>query len=194
VRETVNITCGNLRAKEQVNIQEVLFKKLFNIYSFNFDGDDDKSMHIKKTVKHNALKIMTKALSMWQTMPNSKKGENFETYIKNRWPHIQEEDWKRFIASHSGIDFKKTSEWGKGMRKKNKHNHKLGDCGYLEKRSAKEDDSAQHAGKAAPFFCLKPVCRKDFMRACTKYDRVIRPFCITILYHNLLLFIDIFHI
>jgi hypothetical protein len=65
-------------------------------------------------------------------MPNSKKGENFETYIKNRWPHIQEEDWKRFVASHSGIDFKKMSEWGKGMQKKNKHNHKLGDCGYLE--------------------------------------------------------------
>jgi hypothetical protein len=30
VRETVNITCGNLRAKEQVNIEEVLFNKLFN--------------------------------------------------------------------------------------------------------------------------------------------------------------------
>jgi hypothetical protein len=27
-----------------------------------------------------------------------------------------------------------------------------------------------------------------------KYCRLIRPFCITILYHNLLLFIDIFHI
>jgi hypothetical protein len=26
------------------------------------------------------------------------------------------------------------------------------------------------------------------------YKEVIRPFCITILYHNLLLFIDIFHI
>jgi hypothetical protein len=36
-----------------VNIQEVLFNKLFNIYSFNFDGDDDQSMHIKKTVKDN---------------------------------------------------------------------------------------------------------------------------------------------
>jgi hypothetical protein len=29
------------------------------------------------------------------------------------------------------------------------------------------------SGKAAPFSCLKPVCRKDFMRACTKYDRAM---------------------
>jgi hypothetical protein len=137
VHETVNITCGNLRAKEQVNIQEVLFNKLFNRYSFNFDGDDKQSMHINKTVKHNALKMMKKTFSMWRTMANSKKDENFKTYIKIGWPQIQEEDWKRFVASHSGTDFKKMSEWGKCMRKKNKHNHKLGDCGYLEKRSAK---------------------------------------------------------
>jgi hypothetical protein len=63
------------------------------------------------------------------------------------------------------------SEWGKCMQKKNKHKHKLSDCGYLEKCSAKEDDSAHHTGKAAPFSRLKPVCRKDFMRACTKYSR-----------------------
>jgi hypothetical protein len=62
VRETVNITCGNLRAKEQVNIQEVLFNKLFNIYSFNFDGDDDKSMHIKKTVKTQCLENDDKSI------------------------------------------------------------------------------------------------------------------------------------
>jgi hypothetical protein len=60
VCETINITCQNIRAKEQLNIQEVLFNKLFNKYSLNFDGDDEQSMHIKKTVKHNALKMMTK--------------------------------------------------------------------------------------------------------------------------------------
>jgi hypothetical protein len=43
----------------------VIFNKLFNRYSFNFDGDDEQSTHIKKTVKHNALKMMTKSLSMW---------------------------------------------------------------------------------------------------------------------------------
>jgi hypothetical protein len=43
-------------------------------------------------------------------MANSKKDENFETYIKNRWPQILEEDWNRFAASHSGTDFKKMSE------------------------------------------------------------------------------------
>jgi hypothetical protein len=80
-------------------------------------------------------------------MANSKKDGNFETYIKNRWPQIQEEDWTRFVASHLGTEFKKMSEWGKGMQKKNKRNHKLGDCGYLEKCSAKEDDWAQHLGK-----------------------------------------------
>jgi hypothetical protein len=145
VHETLNIICGNLRAKEEVNIQEVFFNKFFNRHSFNFDGADKKSMLIKKTVKHNALKMMTKALSTWQTMENLKKDEKFETYIKNIWPQIQEEDWKRLVASHSGTDFKKMSEWGKGMRKNNKQNHKLDNCGYLEKHSAKENDSAQHA-------------------------------------------------
>jgi hypothetical protein len=51
--------------------------------------------------------MMTKALSSWQTMANAKKDENFETYINNRWPQIQEEDWKQIVASHSGTDFKK---------------------------------------------------------------------------------------
>jgi ATP-binding cassette subfamily B (MDR/TAP) protein 1 len=35
---------------------------------------------------------------------------------------------------------------------------------------------------------------KDMVLVYGESEEVIRPFCITILYHNLLLFIDIFHI
>jgi beta-lactamase class D len=54
---------------------------------------------MKKMVKHNALKMMTKALNTWRNMVNSKKNENYETYVKNGWPQIQEKDWWLFVAS-----------------------------------------------------------------------------------------------
>jgi hypothetical protein len=47
----------------------------------------------------------------------------------------------------------------------------LGSCGYLERCSAKEDDSAQQAERAAPFSCPKPMCRNYFVRACAKYEK-----------------------
>jgi hypothetical protein len=65
VRETINITCTSLRVEEQANICEELFNKLFTRYSFNLDGDNDQSIHIKKMVEHNALKMMNKALNTW---------------------------------------------------------------------------------------------------------------------------------
>ena len=105
VRETVNITCLNLRAKEQGSIREALFNKLFNRYCFNFHGVDDQSVQRKKRVKHNALRMMAKALNTWQNMANSKRHEDFESYIKKRWPQIQENDWQRFVASHADSVF-----------------------------------------------------------------------------------------
>jgi hypothetical protein len=113
VHETINITCTSLRVEEQANIREELFNKLFNRYSFNLDGDNDRSIHMKKMVKYNALKMMTKSLNTWRNMENSKKNENYETYLKNRWPKIQEKDWQLFVASHSDTSFKKMSEWGR---------------------------------------------------------------------------------
>jgi hypothetical protein len=112
LHEIVNIMCTSLRVEEQANIREELFNKLFNRYFFNLDGDNNQSIHMKKMVKHNALKMMTKALNIWQNMANSNKNENYETYVKNRWPQIQEKDWQLFIASHSNTSFKKMSEWG----------------------------------------------------------------------------------
>jgi hypothetical protein len=76
VRKTINITCTSLRVEEQVNIREELFNKLFNRYSFNLDDDNDQSVHMKKMVKHDALKMMTKALKTWRNMANSKKYVN----------------------------------------------------------------------------------------------------------------------
>ena len=66
VRETINITCLNLRAKEQGSIREALFNKLFNRYCFNIDVVNELSVQMKKRVKHNALRMMTKALNTWQ--------------------------------------------------------------------------------------------------------------------------------
>jgi hypothetical protein len=44
-------------------------------------------------------------------------------------------------------------------------------------------------------FTVRSAYRLMLHREMMRHDRgVIRPFCITILYHNLLLFIDIFHI
>jgi hypothetical protein len=148
VRETVNIMCMSLRVEEQANIREELFNKLVNRYSFNLDGDNDQSIHMKKMVKHNALKMMTKALNTWQNMANSKKNENYETYVKNRWPQIQEKDWQLFVASHLDTSFKKMSEWGKGMRKKTKQDNELNNHAYLGKRKVygKEDESMQETG------------------------------------------------
>ena len=123
MRETVNITCLNLRAKEQGSIREALFNKLFNLYRFNFDAVDEQSVQMKKGVKHNALRMMTKALNTWRNMANSKRHEDFESYIKKRWPQIQENDWQRFVASHADSVFKTHSKWGKDMRK-NKLDHK----------------------------------------------------------------------
>ena len=106
-----------------------------------------------KRVKHNALRMMTKALNKWRNMANSKKGEDFETYIKIRWPKIEKEDWQKFVAFHSGSLFKRKSEWGKGMRKKYKMNHKLGSRGYLGKRKVwtKENIAEEQDGRAEPF-------------------------------------------
>jgi hypothetical protein len=158
VRETINITCTGLRVEEQANIQEELFNKLFNQYSFNLDGDNDQSIHIKKMVKHNALKMMTNALNIWRNMENSKKHENYETYVKNRWPQIQEKDWQLFVASHSDTSFKKMSEWGKGMRKNTKQNDELDNQAYLGKHKVcgKEDESMQET-KMGPLMLKNDV-------------------------------------
>jgi hypothetical protein len=43
------------------------------------------------------------------------------------------------------------------------------------------------------YIAAKAANEDEHMRDCRIW-RLIRPFCITILYHNLLLFIDIFHI
>jgi hypothetical protein len=76
-------------------------------------------------------------------MVNSKKNKNYETYVKNIWPQIQDKDWQLFVASHSDTSFKKMSEWGKGMQKKTKQDDELDNQAYLGKRKVygKEDES-----------------------------------------------------
>ena len=84
------------------------------------------------------------------------KYKDFKTVIKKRWPNILEEDWQRFIASHSTYDFKMLSRWGKHMRTKITMNHKLGSRGYSGKRRLWENEDAAtlEAGKFAPLSYL----------------------------------------
>jgi hypothetical protein len=167
VRETVKITCTDLRGKDKENLRELLFSRLFNRYTFEND-------EMKSQVQNKALGTMTKALNTWRNTANKMKDKDFEEVIKKKWPHIEEEDWKQFLASHSDDDFKKKSDWGKELREKNKLNHKLGTRGYLGKKPkwAKEDATAIAAGKEPPFSYIEEGRGRDFVRARASYDPV----------------------
>ncbi|KAM0922915.1 hypothetical protein ACQ4PT_005858 [Festuca glaucescens] len=166
VRETVKITCTNLRSKEHENLRQRLLNKLFNRYIV--PGDD------KERVKTKALSMMTKALNSWRTRANAMKEEDFESVIKKKWPQIDEEDWKQFILSRTNDEFKQKSEWGKHMRSQNKFFHKLGSRGYLGKKPKwdKEDAALIAAGKEPPFSCIEPGRARDFLRARASFDPV----------------------
>ena len=110
---------------------------------------------MKKRVKHNALRMMTKALNTWRNMANSKRHEDFESYIKKRWPQIQENDWQRFVASHADSVFKSQSQWRKDMQK-NKLDHM--------------DKFTQEAGADAPFSYVKAGRQRVYSRSPDKYD------------------------
>ena len=167
VRETVKITCMDIRGKDKENLREMLFNRLFNRYTFEND-------EMQRQVRHRALGMMTKALNTWRNTVNKMKDQDFEEVIKKKWPQIEEEDWKQFLASHSGDDFKNKSSLGKKMCEKNKLDHKLGSRGYLGKKGkwAKEDAAAIAAGKQPPFSYIEAGRGRDFVRARASYDPV----------------------
>ena len=118
--------------------------------------------------------MMSKALNTWRNTANSKKGEDFETCIKKKWPQIPHGEWLEFVEYHSYESFRKKSDLMKELRSKNKMNHKLGSRGYSGKRRMceKEDKDAVNAGKPIPFSYLEAGCAKDFVRARAKLDKV----------------------
>ena len=143
--------------------------KPFTIYKFEFDAAEDKM----KRIADRALCMMVKALSTWRNMANKNKDKDFNTYVLRRWPKIQEGDWKLFIAYHSEDEFKKLSEWGKGMREKNKMNHMLGSRGYTGKKKVweKEDIAETKARRQPPFLYIRAGRGRDFVRARTKINK-----------------------
>jgi hypothetical protein len=174
VRETVQSTCKELRAKDEADIISALLEKLLKQYCFKIYVDDDTmDREVMKRITHKALSMMSKALNTWRHTTNLKKNEDFDTYIKKRWPQIEWEQWKLFIASHSNEHFEKISKWGKDMQSQNKMNHKLGSHGYLGKRKvwAKEDKGACKAGRDKPFWYLENGHTKDFVRARATIDK-----------------------
>ena len=64
----------------------------------------------------------------------------FENDIKKRWPEKQEEDWQQFIAFDADDEFKKNSDWRKGMQIKNTMNHKLDSRGCIGKRMMRKEN------------------------------------------------------
>ena len=59
VRETVNIICKDLRAKEQAAIRGALLEKLLNRYVFQIYGEDENcNGEIMKRVTLKALSMM----------------------------------------------------------------------------------------------------------------------------------------
>ena len=129
VREGVRITCKDLRSKDNKILVNALLDKLFCIYKFEFEGAEDK----KKKIEDRAMTMMAKALRTWRNMAHRNKDKDFNTFVRIRWPKVQEEDWKQFIAYHSDKEYKQLSEWGKELRKKNQMNHYLGSRGYAGK-------------------------------------------------------------
>ena len=95
MRDNMSITCMDLRGKDQAGTRDNLLVKLFRKYSFNIYGDDEALNHeAERRVRHKALSMMSKALNTWRNMANLKKGEDFETCIKKKWPQIQLEGWQ----------------------------------------------------------------------------------------------------
>jgi hypothetical protein len=167
VRETMKITCTDIRGKDKENLREMMFNRLFNRYIFANDEMQTK-------VRHKAVGTMTKALNTWRNTATKMKDKDFEEVIKKKWPQIEEEDWKKFVATQSGDDFTNKSSKGKKMREKNKLNHKLGSRGYLGKKVKwdKEDAAAIAAGKQPPFSYIEEGRGRDFVRARVSYDPV----------------------
>ena len=95
--------------------------------------------HTQLLVVYRSEMMMSKALTTWQNMANKRKDKDFETDIKKRWPHIQEEDWQQFIATHSDDEVKKKCDCGKDMWMKNTMNHKLRSRGYIGKRMLRKE-------------------------------------------------------
>lgn len=101
LRETVKITCCDIREKEATHHSDLLLQKLFNKYDF---PEDDKLR-----VASKALCIFMTALSSWKYHAIKKKDQDFWTVVKPMWPTMSEEDWNDIIEACSGDDFKKKS-------------------------------------------------------------------------------------
>ena len=115
VHEGMRITCKDFRSKDNQILMNALLDKLFCIYKFEFEGAEN----MKKKIEDKARSMMTKALRTWRNMAHRNKDKDFNTFIRIRWPKVQEEDLKQFIAYHSDPTFQGLSVCGKMMRKKN---------------------------------------------------------------------------
>jgi hypothetical protein len=112
----VHITCNDLQTKDEADIRKALLEKLLKRYCFKIYAEDETmDSEVMKRITQKALSMMSKALNTWRHMENLKKDEDFDTYIKKRWPQIQWEQWELFIESHSNEDFEKMSKCGKDL-------------------------------------------------------------------------------
>jgi hypothetical protein len=148
------ITCMDVWGKGQKDLREHVLRKLFDRYMFHTEDDGDTF----KRIREKAMCIMSKALNTWITPANKIKDEDFETAIKKKWPHIIEEDWKKFVESHSDDTFRVMSSWGECMRMNIMTNHKLDSHGYRGNRMlwAQKDTITLESRIAGPLSSLDP--------------------------------------
>jgi hypothetical protein len=79
-----------------------------------------------------------------------------------------------FITYNSEDEFKKLSDWGRGIREKNKMIHMLGSRGYTRKKKVweKEGIAEIKAGRQQPpFLYTRAGHGRDFVRARAKINK-----------------------
>jgi hypothetical protein len=112
VGKDVKITCLDLRSIENTKVRGDILDQLFTIYRFQIDVTQIKQVVAK------AMCLMVKSLSTWQSWATKNQDKELQTYVRRRWPSIQEEDWKLFFASRTSSKFDKLSAWERNCRKR----------------------------------------------------------------------------
>jgi len=166
VRECLSINTGNLRAKENRHLHQVLFYKLHA--RCEFPAKYANLTLSKNDVNKAALMNMSTALSSWRSRVKKRilKGESFDE-VHEHEPYIDEEEFDKFKKKCNEDESAKWTEWGKRMRDGNLGKHHLGSGGYKGKQPTwdKEDEVIRKLGLPNPFDRFTDEQVRNFVRA-----------------------------
>lgn len=145
LRETVQITCPDLKLKDAAPQRDALLRKLNDKYTFPVAN--------KARAKHGAIKKFNKMLNNWWCKARKEHVESdFKTVVKPKWSNLEPRGWASFLEWTNIDDFKNKSHKFKELRTKLQGNHNLSNGGYLGKQPKwdKEDEEFIAAGKPVP--------------------------------------------